>query len=441
MRTLLSPTLALLALLGAAPAVLALGPADVYLLVNKNAPDSLAVANHYCLRRGTPRANIITLDLPTGETMSRADFENKVLTPLRASLDKARVKVIVTTRGVPLRVEADDPTPAEKLQLAQVNKQLDDLRRREQELKDEIATLTPLAANDPKAAAQLKADRAELSRVQTNTATLLAKRRWLDHSEARACFDSDLALLWHGKFELRGFRPNPPYWRNTALAGGPPVIMTSRLDGPSLTIAKRLVDQAMMAEVRGLNGRLYVDAQGFTYDPRTDPVGLGVGGYDESMREMYRLFAPTMINKLENTRALFAPGACPNTALYVGWYSLGRYIDSFTFVPGAIGFHLASAEAATLRDPSTCWCKRMLDNNITVTLGPVNEPYTLGFPKPAEFFGFLGTGQFTLVESYWKSLRFGSWVMVLVGDPLYRPFAKNPKVKLNQIKPSPAGCQ
>ena len=28
------------------------------------------------------------------------------------------------------------------------------------------------------------------------------------------------------------------------------------------------------------------------------------------------------------------------------------------------------------------------------------EPYTVGFPKPAEFFGFLATGEYTLVECY-----------------------------------------
>jgi hypothetical protein len=29
--------------------------------------------------------------------------------------------------------------------------------------------------------------------------------------------------------------------------------------------------------------------------------------------------------------------------------------------------------------------------------------------------------------------------MVLVGDPLYNPYAKTPKLKVEQVKPSPEG--
>jgi hypothetical protein len=32
-----------------------------------------------------------------------------------------------------------------------------------------------------------------------------------------------------------------------------------------------------------------------------------------------------------------------------------------------------------------------------------------------------------------------SWMTVLVGDPLYNPFAKNPRLEPEQVKPSPAG--
>ena len=31
-----------------------------------------------------------------------------------------------------------------------------------------------------------------------------------------------------------------------------------------------------------------------------------------------------------------------------------------------------------------------------------------------------------LAEAYYRSKPFGSWAMVLVGDPLYNPFKKNP---------------
>src|SRR5881398_1877329 len=77
----------------------ALEPREVFLLVNKNVPESRAVADHYCGRRGVPRENQIVLDLPTGDEVTRADYGAKIVTPLRAALrdkrDRAKVLLIV----------------------------------------------------------------------------------------------------------------------------------------------------------------------------------------------------------------------------------------------------------------------------------------------------------------------------------------------------------
>jgi len=123
---------------------------------------------------------------------------------------------------------------------------------------------------------------------------------------------------------------------------------------------------------------------------------------------------------------LFEPGSCPETALYCGWYSLQKYVDAFDFVDGAIGYHIASFEAAALRDPNSLqWCPAMLRDGITATLGPVNEPYLFAFPEPRAFFAALYDGR-CLVEAYFLTQRFTSWQMVLIGDPLYRPFKTRP---------------
>jgi hypothetical protein len=63
---------------------------------------------------------------------------------------------------------------------------------------------------------------------------------------------------------------------------------------------------------------------------------------------------------------------------------------------------------------------------VTATLGPVAEPYADAFPPPDLFFLRLAEGQYTLVESYFLCLPHLSWRMVLVGDPLYRPFKQGP---------------
>jgi uncharacterized protein (TIGR03790 family) len=120
---------------------------------------------------------------------------------------------------------------------------------------------------------------------------------------------------------------------------------------------------------------------------------------------------------------LFLSGQCPDAALYCGWYSLAKYVPAFEWVPGAVAYHMASAEAATLRDPgSEVWCKKMLENGVCATIGPVYEPYLAAFPRPDEFFALLLSGDKSLIECYYLSQPFNSWMMTLIGDPLYRPF-------------------
>jgi uncharacterized protein (TIGR03790 family) len=125
----------------------------------------------------------------------------------------------------------------------------------------------------------------------------------------------------------------------------------------------------------------------------------------------------------EETDKLFQPGQCSDAALYCGWYSLAKYVDAFTWQPGSIGYHIASSECTTLKNKdSRVWCKMMLEKGVAATLRPVGEPYVQAFPLPELFFGILVDGSFSLVETYFLSTHYLSWKMVLVGDPLYRPF-------------------
>jgi uncharacterized protein (TIGR03790 family) len=99
-------------------------------------------------------------------------------------------------------------------------------------------------------------------------------------------------------------------------------------------------------------------------------------------------------------------------------------VEAFTWKPGAVAYHIASSECATLkRAGSQVWCKRMLEEGAAAVIGPVDEPYVQAFPVPEVFFGLLLEGRLTLAECYFAATPWLSWRMVLVGDPLYRPFA------------------
>ena len=62
----------------------------------------------------------------------------------------------------------------------------------------------------------------------------------------------------------------------------------------------------------------------------------------------------------------------------------------------------------------------MMDG-VTATMGAVAEPYLAAFPKPHRFFAELVKGR-CLAEAFYRAKPFNSWQMVLIGDPLYRPF-------------------
>ena len=119
--------------------------------------------------------------------------------------------------------------------------------------------------------------------------------------------------------------------------------------------------------------------------------------------------------------ALFGENTCPQTALYCGWYSLAKYVDSFEWTRGSVGFHMASSECVSLKASNRAfWCKNILERGAVATVGPVGEPYIQGFPMPEIFFNLLTEGRLTLAEAYLVALPYLSWKMILVGDPLYR---------------------
>lgn len=242
-------------------------------------------------------------------------------------------------------------------------------------------------------------------------------------NETHASFDSELALLHFPPYALLRWQQNGLHYTVGSLAreSQPTTLMVSRLEAPTIELAKGLVDAAIEVEKSGLEGKVYIDARGLPVDKNPGSYG----DYDQSLRELAKLLREnTQLEVvLDDKGELFQPGDCPDAALYCGWYSLAKYVDAFAWKRGAVGYHLASGEAATLRKAdSYVWCKRMLDKGVCATLGPTYEPYLTAFPRPLDFFPLLLSGRYTLAEVYARTNPCTSWVVVLVGDPLYNPY-------------------
>jgi uncharacterized protein (TIGR03790 family) len=425
-----------------------LGPTDVFILANSQLPASLELADYYCQQRGVPKDQLIALPMPSTEEISRAEFNAAIRDPLRAQLQSRRqqVKVLLSLHGVPLRVAGVQPRPEDERRSNVLKQEREQLGPRLKAARETLAQKEQAAKTNPALATEVESARRQLHQLQIQDRSLEQQILQLSQDQSHAAVDSELALLWWGDYPTARWLPNTLHWQFSPArrAQAPPVVMTCRLDGPSPAVIRRLITDARAVESKGdLEGRIYVNCKANGYDAAADPAGTSFGAYDESLRELYRLATNQggLQGRFEAGPKLFPAASCPEAALYFGWYSLANYIPSNRFVPGAIAVHIASLEAVSLRAGTNYWCPNLLADGAAATLGPVAEPYLFAFPRPAEFFGFILTGKYTLVECYFRTLPVNSWQMVLIGDPLYNPYRQRPRLKLEQVEPSPKGSK
>ncbi|HVR75102.1 MAG TPA: TIGR03790 family protein, partial [Planctomycetota bacterium] len=183
---------------------------------------------------------------------------------------------------------------------------------------------------------------------------------------------------------------------------------------------------AIAVEREGLAGRVFVDARG-----HKGTTGYAAG--DALLREGYERLSgagfPSFLDEREQSwvagkesRSSIAEGA----AYYAGWYNLRSFQDIFGekgLARGAIAWHLASSEAVDIwSEKERGWCVNLLRRGAAVTWGPVFEPYVHAFPHSDTFLDAILEGA-SIGEAYWLALPHVSWAMVLIGDPMYRPFA------------------
>jgi len=395
----------LLVVVGWSELVLALEPSEILVIANTSYPASTRLARYYCEKRGVPSGNVIPVSLgpQLRDFISRGDYDKRLAGPVRTVLttrkDLQQIKCLVTTYGVPYKVGRCEPSTG-------MDRQLTQLRQLHQQEKDAMSKLEVTGATG---SPEYRQRQMHLAQIQMDMDRIMGR-------ETDASVDSELSVVLCPVYDLYRWQPN-------RLRGPEPqpfkTMMVCRLDGPNYGIAKGLIDKAMAAEQKGLAGAAYIDSRGLFGND-------AYSYYDQSLRDvaiLTRLRTPLAVQE-ESTQALFPPNSCPQAALYCGWYSLKKYVDSFRFVDGAVGFHIASFEAADLHDPnSTEWCPALLMHGITATLGPVSEPYLHAFPEPKLFFNELFEGR-CLVEAYYRTNPFNSWQMLLLGDPLYRPFRK-----------------
>lgn len=362
--------------------------ARVVVLANADDADSLRIAQHYAKRRGIPPENIIALPMPTGETISWREFVVAIWQPLQDELVRKgwidaiamkltdavgrrkyaisghRMSYLVACRGVPLRINHD----------AGLN-----------------APAPPFT---------------EREIFRTN----------------QGAVDSELSLLASGNYNINAFVRNPLYMNEQpASFEAAQVVKVARLDGPTKEDVIALIDRTLTGEKNGLLGRAYVDLRGpgLTGAYKAGDVWL------ESV--LQQLGDMNFDCEADRNGGTFPAGARFDApALYFGWYAAnvnGPFLLPGCRLPaGAIALHIHSYSAHTLRSATDGWAGPLIARGASATFGAVFEPYLELMHRPHLLLRMLTKGA-TLGDAAYYSLQVLSWQNVLVGDPLYRPFA------------------
>ncbi|HUJ42533.1 MAG TPA: TIGR03790 family protein [Opitutaceae bacterium] len=357
--------------------------ARVVILANANEAESVELARYYAARRRVPSANIIALRMPEDETIGWPEFIAAIYQPLQDALVARgwidamassltdglgrkryavfdhRISYLVVCRGVPLRVSHEPRFYADEPRLA---------------VREEFRT-------------------------------------------NRGAVDSELTLLAHGTYNINGWVPNPLFRveRPPAFASEP-VVKVTRLDGPTETAARRLVDHALEGERSGLLGRYYIDLRG----PHPD----GEQWLERTAGLLRDLGFDGDVRRESGPRPAGARFDAP--VLYFGWYAsdlngpMAR--NGFQFPPGAIALHIHSDSARTLRSATAGWCGPLVARGVTATFGNVFEPYLQLTLEPPLLVRALAAGK-TLGDAACYATPALSWQTIVIGDPLYRPFA------------------
>jgi uncharacterized protein (TIGR03790 family) len=353
-------------------------------LFNSNDSDSEALAKYYASKRGIPQNQVVGFPTPATEEITRADFNALIAEPLRkkmiakgwwitrqakgskATIIDSRIRFVAIMRGFPLKI-APDPT-------------------------------IPPPANSK------------------GIPTAITTRN-------EASVDGEIAALGLPGFTPASVIENPYFGRFTPIldeAVFPSLLLPSRLDAPTPSMVRAMIDDALMVEKAGLWGWAYIDGRDITS-----------GGYTEGdnwMRHIVEMLrqrgVPTIFDNLPTTFGDNFP--ITDAAVYFGWYAgdiNGPFArPDFRFKPGAVAVHLHSFSANTLHSTTLNWCGPLIAHGAAATLGNVYEPY-LSLTAHLDLFQDRLMSGLTLAEAGWMSQRALSWMGVVIGDPLYRPYA------------------
>lgn len=368
--------------------------AATLVIFNSRDPLSEQLAKYYADKRHIPADHVVSVDCSIEETIERAEYDRCIAEPLRkmftdngwwkltrvsdteTRVEENKIRFVALIRGIPLRIAQTAGYPGDK------------------------PNGTP-----------------EFS------------------SKNESCVDSELACLGYFSHVISGALNNPYYRNFTRIADAnlPQLMLVCRLDAPTGEMVRRMIDDSIETEQKGLWGFAYIDSR-----------NIKDGGLSEGDKWLLQIVEDAKkegIPVIHDSGPDLFPANYPMryAAYYYGWYSenvCGPFLNSdFRFSRGAVACHIHSYSAATLRDPNKGWAGPLLARGAAAVLGNVYEPF-LALTANLDVFHERLLDGFTFAESAYMSIRVVSWMNTYVGDPLYKPFKVVPDNMADTSKPA-----
>ena len=336
---------------------------SVLVVVNEASAASRAIGEYYVQKRGIPPANVCRIRASTEEAIPRFEYDSRIARPIGECLRSRRlveqVLYIVTTAGVPLRIEGKDG---------------------------------------------VKGDTAA---VDSELVLLYADL----HNKTPHDVEGLLTNPFFGKANVTFSHPVFPMY------------LVTRLAAYDVETAKALVDRALAARNTGKvvidlksrddqtgnnwlrsaslqipKGRLVFDESAAVLAGQTDVIGYASWGSNDPARK---------------DRALgfkWLPGA-------VATEYVSTNARTFDRPPKTWKLSTWATPAAWFKGSPQSLTADYLDEGASAATGHVTEPYLATTPRPDFLFPAYLAGR-NLAESFYLSIPALSWQNVVIGDPL-----------------------
>ena len=396
------------------------GPENVLLVVNPRSPASLAIANHYARLRQIPPDNLLYLPWDPKSTTTDVDtFRREILGVVLHAIQERRladqIDYVVYSSDFPWGIA----------------------------LESDIRKFTEAMQREPQSKAGDKPDEAKPP-----------KREWPKQLTPLGSI-TGLTYLWQpvtashpAYFDLRtnhymlppgpeprvppstGFRGNRQYdpKGGVVASGGRRYFLSTMLGvtagrGNSLAEVLAYLDRSATADGTHPKGTIYFVQNG---DIRSK---VRQALFPAACEELHKLgVAAEIVDGTLPTKKNDVQGAVIGAASFE-WKASGS-----TILPGAICEHFTSFGGAMNESAGQTPFSEFLRHGAAGSSGTVTEPFAIADKFPSPMIQLHYARGCTLAEAFYQSV-YGPYQLLIVGDPLCRPWAEIPRVAATGVEP------